>query len=58
MKDTATHLTLLASVTHSLVKENQQLREELDEHSGVPKVYQVKKLMKGSICRDFTHIPI
>ena len=28
MKDTATHLTLLASVTHSLVKENQALVKE------------------------------
>ena len=57
MKDTATHLTLLASVTHSLVKqnetlvkENQQLREEVDklkvtftQCSGFPKVYHVKK---------------
>ena len=50
MKDTATHLTLPASVTHSLVKENQQLREEVDKlkvaltkHSGFPKVYHVKK---------------
>ena len=49
MKDTATHLTLIASVTHSLVKENQQLREEVDKlkvaltkHSGFPKEYEVK----------------
>ena len=50
MKDTATHLTLLASVTHSLVKENQQLNEKVDKlkvaltkHSGFPKVYRVKQ---------------
>ena len=48
MKDTATHLTLIASVTHSLVKENKQLREEMDKlkvdlHLGFPKVYNVKK---------------
>ena len=46
MKDTATHLILLASVTHSLVRENQQLREEVDKltmYSGFPKVYHVKQ---------------
>ena len=57
MKDTATHLTLLASVTHSLVKENQQLKgrlatteEEMSKlkvavtkYSGFPKVYHVKQ---------------
>ena len=57
MKDTATHLTLIASVTHSLMKENQQLKGKLEtteeevgklklavtKYSGFPKVYQVKQ---------------
>ena len=57
MKDTATHLTLIASVTHSLVKENQQLKGKLKtteeevsklklvvtKYSGFPKVYHVKQ---------------
>ena len=33
MKDTATHLTLLASVTHSLVKENQQFKVKLERQT-------------------------
>ena len=32
MKDTATHLTLLASITHNLVKENQELRETMKKN--------------------------
>ena len=30
MKDTATHLTLLGSITHKLVRENQELREKIE----------------------------
>ena len=34
MKETATHLTLLASITHNLVKENQKLRESDRQFQG------------------------
>ena len=57
MKETATHLTLLASITHKLVKENLEYKEKLqateDEVTklklsltsccGFPKVYHVKQ---------------
>ena len=65
MKDTATHLTLLASVTHSLVQENQQYKQKLEAVEeellqmqlavtsclGFPKVFRVKQT------NDVVHLP-
>ena len=51
MKDTATHLKLLASITHNLVKENQELRETMKkkDHQNQKKLQAMQREMREEI---------